>query len=544
MTPFLSELSQLIRQGQVDPARSLLAQFPPRPAAEKAQVIELLALAEDAVALPLLDHLLGGSVMEPEIQERLFQLTTDRAHLNFAFAQLLMDHGTRDQLNTILPLFKHILTREKDPRRLADLLKGLGKHRLDDLSATMAEFLFYDDPRLKAEAVRALERTAGPNALDCLIQVSKTEKSDADVLDAIEIIQNQLDTSGAIPEKLTASPRGHDPLRGMLDQLTRPDVQARHRAFDHFSTHPEDLEKTLSQRLRDHIKPGQLILLEAAGRCSCPGAFNDLLTLVSDATTPPAIRFAAHTALGHLPELESSALIIQDVTHSALAVRTAALMALDKNLSDFTLAEIRSRVESGTRPAQTLAQCIVDSRCRNLIHDLMVSDPFVYAASNHLENAPIPALETFIQVLEARKMKSTLNKYRQLLEKRQGETQKPWVALLGTSQPYLRVMERQVQAAGFQALAFTHCQEAFEALVSEKPAGVISDLFLDEMTATDMAREIREIYPPAQLPVMISSSHVPLAPAAMAPGLNSPEITQAWGFPAQPRQIKEAIAAP
>ncbi|MBU4130173.1 MAG: hypothetical protein KKF12_05080, partial [Proteobacteria bacterium] len=98
MDLYLPKLRQLIKTAQIDQAQERLSILSSRPVNERQEVIEMLALATDKTALCLLSFLLGKTTLDAETRERLFQLTTDRAHLNFAFAGILLDQADRPQL--------------------------------------------------------------------------------------------------------------------------------------------------------------------------------------------------------------------------------------------------------------------------------------------------------------------------------------------------------------------------------------------------------------------------------------------------------------
>ena len=108
--------------------------------------------------------------------------------MNFNFILILLRHGDRSTFDNAIPLVRHILSRETDKDLLRELINMAGKFQLGRLTDDIAEFIYYDDTTLKAEAVKALERIGTPKSLARLVQASKTEKCDPDILDAVQVL--------------------------------------------------------------------------------------------------------------------------------------------------------------------------------------------------------------------------------------------------------------------------------------------------------------------------------------------------------------------
>ncbi len=127
MTEFIPDLKQMVTAGRIEDVKQALAGLEKRPEADHHAVIEVLALATDKTAIELLPFLLAEIDPDHPVRHRLFQLTTDRAHLNYAFALILLDHATPGQLTQIVPLLKHILSRETKGGFLNRMLRAVGK---------------------------------------------------------------------------------------------------------------------------------------------------------------------------------------------------------------------------------------------------------------------------------------------------------------------------------------------------------------------------------------------------------------------------------
>ena len=87
------------------------------------EVLQILALAPDKIALELLSFLTIKEQKDPDLYNRLIQLIIDRAHLNFNFALLLLKNTDSPTIKKVAPLLRHILSNETDK----EMLEKFGK---------------------------------------------------------------------------------------------------------------------------------------------------------------------------------------------------------------------------------------------------------------------------------------------------------------------------------------------------------------------------------------------------------------------------------
>jgi len=67
---------------------------------------------------------------------------------------------------------------------------------------------------------------------------------------------------------------------------------------------------------------------------------------------------------------------------------------------------------------------------------------------------------------------------------------------------------------------------------------VICDLFLAQLTALDLAKEIRELYTPKEVPIIVSSLQKNLDKKILDAQFKEAGINDFWEFPPSPKQIK------
>ncbi len=537
MDDYIRSLKKSVKTGNIEQAQSLLSRMASRPDPEKKEALEILALASDKTAFVLLSFLFSETRHDPDMHDRLVRLITDRAHLEFHFVLILLKAADPKTASNLCPLLKHILTNETDKDLLNKILRAAGKFQMENMTDDIAEFIFYDDPILKAEAVKALERIGTPKACELLEQASKTEKCDQNILDTLEILK----LKHTVKKPFDPDPVSNDIETG-LKQLSSADVNQRFKAFITLSEKGSKLSSILAKYLKKNLDHDVTInILRLISRTIPVEAVGHLFSLLSRKETEDSIRFAVYTALESFPELESAALLIQGISDPCLPVRLAAVKVLDKNLSDLVCAEIKNKIESGTKKGEALAETILDARAKHLIEYLMVSDTFSYMASNYLtRTAPVQVLDAFIGILENRNLKSTARKYRVIREERAGQD-KDRVIVISSSESILNTYCKLLYTSGASSLTFRRPQDAFEAMVSQKPATVICDLFLNDMTGMDLAAEVRGLYSTQDVPVIISALQKNLDKALLQKELDRAGVNAFWEFPPQPKLIKSWI---
>ncbi len=552
MDQYLPALRQFIKTGRIEQAQEKLSILPSRLDNEKQEVIEMLALASDKTALPLLDFLLGKTTLDPETRVRLFQLTLDRAHLNFTFTNLLLNHSDRSQLIHYVPLFKHILSNETDEDLLNRIIRTAGKFKINVLIDDVAEFIFYDHMALKTDAIKALERIGNSKARERLEQIALTDKCDQDVLDAIDVLKMNLPVAPIVEIKpnIIVEPDMAKPQQAInsleinLTLLASNSLKERYQAIVYFSNQGTRVAEALASsitNLDDLDHDLVMNLLELTARTIPREAIDSLFTLIAHKKMDNKIRFGVYNALEAFPELESVAKIIKGISDPSMYVRMAAIRVLDRHYSDYSVAEIKNKIESGTRTVEMLVHTILDARAVCLIEALMTSDTFSYITSNYLEkSAPAPVIAAFVSILERRNLKSTAKKYIRLRDQKSALKKKSFI-VISASRAYLDVYAKLIHTCGYAVQTFTSTQEAFESIVIAKPVAIVCDLFFKDMTALDFAREIREMFPPKELPVIISSLQQGLAKPELDQALERSKVNIFCNFPPTPSQIKSWI---
>ncbi|WP_320041017.1 hypothetical protein [uncultured Desulfobacter sp.] len=553
MTSLITKFEGIIKTGRMH--SDTLLQILNLDEDQQQAVVEQLALAQDNVAYDILSFLMNTMGPTHPLRSRLYQLTMDRAHMNFKFAMILINHTNPAQPGAITYLIRHILRKETNKNLLKDIFRAAGRLGMEFLVDDLAEFVFYDDLELRKEAIIAMERIGTSKAIQRLEQIEQTDKCGPDILETLAFLKSKRKVTPAPQSSKKAKPSPpkkpyrqthqakseplcQEPEDPNLRLLVSPKIEDRFNAFEYYGDKGPEVADALHDNLENQTPDLIVNLLRLVARTIPQESLGDLLTLTERKDLNNAIRFSLYTALSHYPELESTAPIVKAVTDPVIFVSMAAIRALDTHCSDYVVAEIRKKIEFGTKVGEMLATTILDTCVPQLIEALMPSDTFSYISSNYLESsAPAKVIDTWVTILEKRKRTSTAKKFARIRDKR-NQTDRPAFVVIHQSPTYLDVFSRLIHGCGFCAQTFLGPQEAFEFIVSKKPAGIITDFFIRQMRVNDLAREIREFYSKEEVPLIVSSLQRHLDKKNLASMFQKCGINGFWEFPPKTSQIK------
>jgi len=300
MNDYIPGIKKSIKEDKISDTKTILKDLSSRPEHEKLEVLQILALAPDNTAFELLSFLIEKNQHDPEIHDRLIQLITDRAHLNSHFAIILLDNTDAHTIMHLVPLLKHILTKETDTQLLNKIIRTAGKIKLEKMVDDIAEFIFYDDIDLKAEAVKALERMGTPQAYKKLVLASETSKCDQNILDAIEVLADK-SSEDRIAENPQTIETDTNKSTIKINQLVSKDIEKRFEALAHFAN--QGPKPCLS--LLKHLKTLDLNqnhdltinIMRLIARTIPLETTNDLFDIINTKNIDNTIKFAAYISL-------------------------------------------------------------------------------------------------------------------------------------------------------------------------------------------------------------------------------------------------------
>ncbi len=501
----ISQLQTWIQKGNLDKAGTALQDFPKFSETERQQVMEILALASNEAALFLLESLLTNQTITEEDRDAFFQLVMDRAYIHSPFVLLLLYHGSFLRINHSASLIRHILNQETDPDILGKVIRITGEKKINALTDDLTEYLFYGEPTLKSLAVQALEQMGTPESLQRLAQVAATEKCDQEILDAIDDLEIKIPAISRQVDKLDIEKDFSQKDEKRLQDLASGHPHKQFQAFRYFAQSGEKVFQAVSRLDESCDLSLRITLLRLVSMTKPQKAIKLLLNILTKEKPGLALKFIVYNALQAYPHILGSPALIKGATDPAAHVRIAALKMLNNHCTDFIVAELKRQIESSTAIGDNLARSVVDARAENLIEKLMAHDSFAYIASLHMEtNASLPVMDAFIRAIEKRGMKSSIKRCNMLRQQRM-EQNLPKIMAVNPSIACLDAFAANIAPAGYEPMLFRSTQQAFEKLMEEKPAALVTGIFLGDMHCIDFIKEVRTLYPKDQLPIIVSS---------------------------------------
>ncbi len=514
-------------------------------------ILDELAMAtDDHLAWNLLNFLVHVEVshfnaFSPEIYDKMIELITDRAHLNFEYAVILYRTADHQKILQAAPLMKYILTNCTDREILFETIHAAGIAHIKTLVPCIAEFLYYDDATLKSHAVNTLGRVASPEARMLLEQASQTVKNDQQIMDTLEkltkIAPDPTQMSGVSSPKISdrrsatvSDTLRHEPeedaqlneIKGLsspppppvkgedddtfftiVERITSTDIEERFKAMDEYIDIASAHGKELSENLKSEDEDLVINTLRIITFSSLDEMLPDIYALLNRQKLPPSIIYAAFETLCSFKKFSFTEVMLDAAQHPAIHVCMAAVMAINKNINDPVYAKIKNIIETGRKKGERLVQILIDAQANNIINYLLVSDTFSYMSANYLEKKVLPAaVLTYLDVLNKRGLRSTAQKIAFKAKEVEKAHQPSLNAMvISSSETVHRIYETALYKNGYQPGCFTDPQQAFEALAMAKPDLLITDLFSRNMTALNLAREVRDLYSRNDLPLLIST---------------------------------------
>ncbi|MBF0301753.1 MAG: response regulator [Desulfamplus sp.] len=553
MGNYISLFKDCIKNSDIRKSKDLLLDLHLNSDQNKIAILDELSMVSDEVAYTLLDFIIRleskyYKSFQFHAYDRLIQLITDRAHLNFDFALILYKSKDREKILKATSLLKYILTNCTDREILFETINAIGNEKIESLVPAIGEFLYYDDATLKDQAIKNLVTISSPEAYKILFNISKTVKNDRNIIAALDSFKPQKSTS---PEKsldieefesdkkpieiessekaaeqqtedqtkeqqISISSINQERADGELsyiNMLGSQSIEDRFKAFNYFlNSDSKNLKpdsqyiKSLIENLKSNNHDLVINTLKIISHTPFDEILPDIYSFLNRKNSDPSLEYAAFEALCSFENFSFTELMMSAIEKKAIHVRISAIKALDKNYNDPVYAKVKNRVETGREYGESLVNTIIDAQANNLINYLLVSDAFADMASTYLiKNAAPSALNNYLNILINRGLKSTAKKIEFKADMEHKLQNMLKVMVISTSDTVHKIYEKLLFNNGYIAIGFKTPEEAFELISTDKPDLIVSDLFSKDMTALDFSKEIREFYSKNDLPFLIST---------------------------------------
>jgi len=367
---------------------------------------------------------------------------------------------------------------------------------------TLTDYLYAADRDLIIAAIHALGQVGTNTAMHRLAERMGTDNElDLIILGIFADVQDQVSL-----EKLNDTLRSHYAHMRIYakDELVRIGVKA---------------VPVLIENLKEGDSDLLVHTLNVLGEIGDESAIMPIRALLNTMPRNANVRFAAYEALALLPLRKGAYTLAAGLTDGEDHVCTAAARAIDRNFNEILAAGIKNMIRGQTDEARHIVKIIVNAQVDNVFLSLAKEDYFQELASIYLPHAHRDIKDHYSTLLKQQGLDDFAARIAG--EERDGGARIK-VCAVDDSRMILNIYKATLHELGFDPVLFEFPAGALEWLAKEKPALVLTDLNMPEISGIELTKRIRVMYASEALPVIMvtTQSDVQDHEAAAAAGVN------------------------
>ncbi len=368
---------------------------------------------------------------------------------------------------------------------------------------TLTDYLYSADHELIISAIHALGQVGTHTAMHRLAERMGTDNElDLIILGIFADVQDQVSL-----DKLNDTLRSHYAHMRIYakDELIRIGVKA---------------VPVLIENLKEGDSDLLIHTLNVLGDIGDESAIMPIRALLNTVPRNANVRFAAYEALALLPLRKGAYTLASGLTDSEDHVCTAAARAIDRNFNEILAAGIKNMIRTSSDEARHIVKIIVNAQVDNLFLSLAKEDFFQELALVYLPHAHRDTKSHYNDLLRQHGMNDFAAKISG--DEVEGKS-RVQVCAVDDSRMILNIYKATLHELGFEPVLFEFPAGALEWISREKPALVLTDLNMPEISGIELTEGIRKIYSPEELPVIMvtTQSDVQDHEAAATAGVNS-----------------------
>lgn len=401
-----------------------------------------------------------------------------------------------------VPALLDIIATSQNEAEILLIIENLGLIGDPESINTLTDYLYAANRDLIIAAIQSLGQVGTPTAMHRLAERMGTDNEiDYLILSIFAEVQDQISL-----EKLNATIRSH-----YAHMRTYAKQQLTHIG-------PKAVPILIDNLQQDD--PDFLIhTLNVLGDIGDESAINPIRKLLANEPRSANVRFAAYEALALLPLKKGAYTLTAGLTDPEDHVCVAAARAIDQNYSDILMAGIRNLLRGPETEARHIAKIIVNAQVDKIFMSLAVDEIFQKLALVYLPHAHKDIREHYHHLLVDAGMKDFARK----IIGKDDENIRLKVVAVDDSRMILNIYKATLYELGYEPVLFEFPASAIEWLQNEKPAAVLTDLNMPDITGIQLARKIREKYDAGTLPIIMVTTQNESQDneAAMAAGINA-----------------------
>lgn len=503
---FMDELHFCINKQDMIKAKALLQFASDRDIDFSIQQKALLAIgkAPDAIAFPLLEHLLKIEISDPGVNDALYELILDKSygrtdlvlrylHHEHKKSRLFFVRAAGDlMLKGAAPDLARILEQEKDRELLLAATKALGALRLDPYLPNLALVRKNTDVEIKNAAIFAMAEMADRTAVDSLFStITDPEKTDESSLVAIEAL---------------AGIQNRYALDCLVRILESPHADLRDAAIDQLIAIGNKAVPTLTMALPNAGPDHAIHLVTTLGYIGDPASLPTLLDLINVQPRDPNLRQALYEALEKIPSAKSAISLASGLSDSVEAVRMGAARAVDKNLSKVLVAGLKNIVRQEDEIAGGAVAALIDAEADSIFNFILDEPSFIRLAADHITTKADPGTQNhFMALLRSKNREALAVDMENSIQANKPQSAKRVLEIyvVDDSRMMLKLYQNKLLKFGHHPTVFESPDEAIAAVSVLKPDIFITDLNMPKINGIQLTREIRRKFSRQQLPIIM-----------------------------------------
>ncbi len=511
----IEEIQANIQTGDALKARLVLDQLGEVDKKTQNRLIHELLRGDVAFTVPLLNYLVAQypdlAASLPIIRETLISnliaypdiLLKSLTNPEIADKRLMIETAGELKFEEATPALIELLGQTDGMETIRLIIDNMGLIGDPESTNTLTDYLYAADRDLIIAAIHALGQIGTNTAMHRLAERMGTDNElDLIILGIFAEVQDQISL-----EKLNDTLRSH---------------------YAHMRIYAKDELVRIGSKsvpvLIENLKEGDSDLLihtlNVLGEIGDESAIMPIRTLLNTVPRNPNVRFAAYEALALLPLRKGAYTLAAGLTDGEDHVCTAAARAIDRNFNEILAAGIKNMIRVQTDEARHIVKIIVNAQVDNIFLSLAPEDFFQELALIYLPHAHRDIKEHYIALLKEKGLVDFAAKISGAQFEKKTRVK---VCAVDDSRMILNIYKATLHELGFDPVLFEFPAGALEWLAKEKPALVLTDLNMPEISGIELTRRIRALYPMEELPVIMvtTQSDVQDHEAAAAAGVNT-----------------------
>jgi CheY-like chemotaxis protein len=495
---FLSELRHVVAENDIIKGTILLNHFDQLEAKGQNRFLSLLAELQGEIVTILLARLLDSekeyaipkavirSLLLGRVMKNPRQLLELLRDAQLRQKQIFVELAGEIQFEEAVPVLEEVLasTRE-DLGLMKACLIALGNIGNPAPINTLSDFLYSGHRELVIAAINALSNIDTPVSVQRLVERMGTD-SDLDIIiiDALASLEDSL------------------ALEKLNQELGSPHAYIRNHVKSRLSRIGAKAIPMLIGNLRSSDVDLLVHSLNVLGYIGDISAVRAVRKLLHEEPADANVRFAAYESLGMMPLAKGAYVLAEGLADPVDQVRIAAARAIEWNCDGTLIAGVKNLVGQGGREAEQVVDAFLQSESRKIVFSIIDLELFRDLAVRFLTTKAHPDLKKRYE--ELFREKGYVELADRLVEKKLGvEEKKLLIYAVDDSRMILSIYKNTLFQLGMESQLFEFPAIAIEKAAANKPDVLLTDLNMPEINGLDLTRQLRALYSPQELPIVM-----------------------------------------